>query len=406
MGGKRHKPATPAKSNYTQIRLQPAWKRPNQSNTPARLLPAPPSDTAHKPWQQRVKDLDSSDTTLDTASGTANSTCNSSANSILLPIQKRGGDGTIPPYSPESTNKELVTFDELSNFLDRNPSASLHSSNNSSATEKIDNSSPLPLNSETDFPPLSPSKTPQSPPNMKKLTLPVTPAAPIIRLHTLDDTSANKKLFSDDTPQCHERTVKVLDKTRNPSRPSTKRDDQNKTPLTDSEPSKVINEGAMVSSMSSPEARAADQRACDIDQRANTDTPIVSNLTKVSELSTDADTPCRSKKKNSVEAISKDPQTDNSPLCKTQYNPFYHRKVPDFATQPSMDPYALDKKINLKNKQQRSFIHRYDLKFPVKKPKDDDAELLAIRSSLQKFLEVLLLADESIIYFSRMSTKR
>jgi hypothetical protein len=64
-----------------------------------------------------------------------------------------------------------------------------------------------------------------------------------------------------------------------------------------SEPSKVINEKAIVGAMSSPEARAADQRACDVDQRANMDTPIVSHLKKVSELATDADTPGRSKKK-------------------------------------------------------------------------------------------------------------
>jgi hypothetical protein len=326
MGGKRHKPATPAKSNYTQIRLQPAWKRPNHFTTPARLLPASPGDTAYKPWQQRVKDADSSNTTKDTASSTTNTTSTSSSNTILVPIQKRGGDGTIPSNSPVSTNKELVTFDELSDFLDRNPSASPHSSNNSSTTEKIDNSSPPQLNSEIDFPLLSPSKTPQSPPNTKKLNPLVTPAASINMLHTFDDTPVNKNLFSDDTPQGQEkRSIKGLDKAINPSRSSTKtRDEQSKPTLMDSEPPKAINDEVIDSTMSSPEARAADQRTCDADQKANVNTPIVSHLKKISDLSADVDTPSRSQKKNSDEAISKYSQnTDNSPSCRMQYNPFY-----------------------------------------------------------------------------------
>jgi hypothetical protein len=365
MGGKRHKPATPAKSNYTQIRLQPAWKRPNHSTTPTRLLPAPPGDTAYKPWQQRAKDADSSNTTNDAPSSTTNSSSTSSSNTILVPIQKRGDDGTIPSNSPVSTNKELVTFTESSDFLDRNPSASPHSSSNSSTTEKIDNSSPPQLNSEIDFPPLSPSKTLQSPPNTKKLNPPVTPAASINMLHTLDDTSINKNLFSNDKPQGQEeRSIKGLDKAISPSRSSTKtRDEQSKPPLTDSEPPKAINDEVIDITMSSPAAHAADQRA-------NVNTSIVSHLKKGSDLSADVDTPILSQKKNSAEANSKESQnTDNSPSYRTQYNPFYHRKLPSHAPQPTMDPYALDKKINLKNKQQRTFIHCYDLRFPVKNPR-------------------------------------
>ncbi len=143
--------------------------------------------------------------------------------------------------------------------------------------------------------------------------------------------------------------------------------------------------------MSSPVARAADQRA-------NGNTPIVSHLKKVSDLSADVNTPILSQKKNSAAANSKESQnTDNSSSYRTQYNPFYHRQPPSHAPKPTTDPYTLDKEINFKNKQQRTYIHRYNLKFPVKKPKDEDAELLAIRSSLQKFLELLLQADETII---------
>jgi hypothetical protein len=58
---------------------------------------------------------------------------------------------------------------------------------------------------------------------------------------------------------------------------------------------------------------------------------------------------------------------------------------------------VLDKPIALKNGQKRPHIHRYDLKIEVKKPKDEDEEFLGVKNALQKFLELILQADSTII---------
>jgi len=51
----------------------------------------------------------------------------------------------------------------------------------------------------------------------------------------------------------------------------------------------------------------------------------------------------------------------------------------------------------LKQGQKWNHVHRYDMRFSVKKAKDEDAELTVIKAALQKFFELLLQADASII---------
>jgi hypothetical protein len=77
------------------------------------------------------------------------------------------------------------------------------------------------------------------------------------------------------------------------------------------------------------------------------------------------------------------------------YSRFYYRKPPVHAPQKPKE--ELDKPIMLKQGQKRNHVHRYDMRFSVKKAKDEDAELTVIKAALQKFFELLLQADASII---------
>jgi hypothetical protein len=77
------------------------------------------------------------------------------------------------------------------------------------------------------------------------------------------------------------------------------------------------------------------------------------------------------------------------------YSPFYYRKSTAHA--PQKPKIELDKPIMLKQGQKRNHVHRYDMRFSVKKAKDEDAELTVIKAALQKFFELLLQADASII---------
>jgi hypothetical protein len=84
-----------------------------------------------------------------------------------------------------------------------------------------------------------------------------------------------------------------------------------------------------------------------------------------------------------------------NPSGRTRYNPFYHRKPPAHAPQKPKED--LDKPIVLKQGQKRAHIHRYDMRISAKKTKDEDEEFKVIKAALQKFLDLLLQADESII---------
>jgi len=77
------------------------------------------------------------------------------------------------------------------------------------------------------------------------------------------------------------------------------------------------------------------------------------------------------------------------------YSPFYFRNHPGHAPQKPKE--ALDKPILLKQGQKRNHVHRYDMRFSVKKAKEEDAEFTVIKAALQKFFELLLQADASII---------
>jgi hypothetical protein len=57
----------------------------------------------------------------------------------------------------------------------------------------------------------------------------------------------------------------------------------------------------------------------------------------------------------------------------------------------------LDKPINLKQGQKRTHIHRYDMRISGKKTKDEEEEFSTIKAALQKFFDLLLQADASII---------
>ena len=91
------------------------------------------------------------------------------------------------------------------------------------------------------------------------------------------------------------------------------------------------------------------------------------------------------------------PAQASSAEHRAQYNPFLHRKPPNHAPQPSASTIALDKEIRLKNGQKRDHIHRYDIKLSVIKPKEGTDEFKVIKTALQKFFDLLLQADSSII---------
>jgi hypothetical protein len=58
---------------------------------------------------------------------------------------------------------------------------------------------------------------------------------------------------------------------------------------------------------------------------------------------------------------------------------------------------ALDKKINLKRRAQRTHIHRYDLRLKIKAAKTDDEEFPIFQKALQRFMDIVLQADSSRI---------
>jgi hypothetical protein len=57
----------------------------------------------------------------------------------------------------------------------------------------------------------------------------------------------------------------------------------------------------------------------------------------------------------------------------------------------------IDKPMLLKQGQKHNHIHRYDMCINVAKAKDEEEEFTIIKKALQKFLELLLQADATIV---------
>jgi hypothetical protein len=90
------------------------------------------------------------------------------------------------------------------------------------------------------------------------------------------------------------------------------------------------------------------------------------------------------------------PQTSSPQV---QYNP-YLRWAHKISTGDPLQPtntMALDKKINLKRRAQRTHIHRYDLRLKIKAAKTDDEEFPIFQKALQRFMDIVLQADSSRI---------
>jgi hypothetical protein len=96
-------------------------------------------------------------------------------------------------------------------------------------------------------------------------------------------------------------------------------------------------------------------------------------------------------------ALNISPDTQAPLKGQVEYNALFHRKAPTHAPQASTNYGDIDKPMLLKQGQKWNHIHRYDMSINVAKAKDNEEELTIIRKALQKFFELVLQADATII---------
>ena len=166
MMGKRNKASTPSRT--TQINLQTAWKKPNNSPTPVRLLSAPPQEKieyhpgqTHTPpspisgktlfENSSIKALQREDTTVDTKVQ-------------AMDRKTWGGEGTVTTTESESSTGSLVIVE--TDILRQQPlvnkSVNCGDSNSTNKMDNLGNTQTLSLQSNTEFPPLA-AGTPSTP---------------------------------------------------------------------------------------------------------------------------------------------------------------------------------------------------------------------------------------------------
>jgi hypothetical protein len=122
------------------------------------------------------------------------------------------------------------------------------------------------------------------------------------------------------------------------------------------------------------------------------------NLTSEAQsIPPDIDLTRGNSKEQKQAALNISPDTQVPQKVQVEYNASFHCKVPSHAPQASTNYDDIDKPMLLKQGQKRNHIHRYDMRISVAKAKDEEEELTIIRKALQKFFELLLQADATII---------
>jgi hypothetical protein len=115
MGGKRHKPTTPAHNK----KITGVWKKMNSSASPVKLLPAPADKAPYKPCLESATEP-SKVTETECWSEALSNTSNPPASSnkpaknkdtiVETPKKSRGGDGTSSLRVTEESKKKKPQF--------------------------------------------------------------------------------------------------------------------------------------------------------------------------------------------------------------------------------------------------------------------------------------------------------